>query len=80
MVVATTNDFDDYIEYYHRYGGWPTNTPQSIIERWNNLNHTGGKHLATANLSELTVDDSSLPKTRNLVGMGDTGLQDDDEM
>lgn len=35
------DDDDDYIEYYHRYGNWPMNTPQSIIDRWNASNNTG---------------------------------------
>ncbi len=41
------------------------------------------KRLASANLSELTVDevpDRSLPKTRNLIGDGDAGDQDDDAL
>lgn len=36
------DDYDDYIEYYHLYGNWPTNTPQNVIDRWNNLNNSGG--------------------------------------
>ncbi|WP_058912408.1 hypothetical protein [Entomohabitans teleogrylli] len=32
------DDDDDYIEYYLRYGAWPSGTPQSIIDRWNNNN------------------------------------------
>ncbi len=58
-------------------------TRQVIDEVFDTQQMLFAKRLATANLSELAVDDStsvSLPKTRNLVGMGDTGLQDDDAL
>ncbi|HBM3184806.1 TPA: two-component system sensor histidine kinase QseC [Klebsiella oxytoca] len=58
-------------------------TRQVIDEVFDTQQMLFAKRLATANLSELTANDStyaSLPKTRHLVGMGDTGLQDDDAL
>ncbi|WP_058912406.1 quorum sensing histidine kinase QseC [Entomohabitans teleogrylli] len=58
-------------------------TRHAIDEVFDTQQMLFAKRLATANLSELTAEDAAfgpLPKTRHLVGMGDSGRLDDDAL